>query len=328
MDQEKVEKLFKWFDETTTIIEKEENIPYLDGLAEACGLLFSGDVAEEIEEPFKQTLLKQIQAEKLDDYSKEEIRKALQLAILKGMKGATQQQHYITPDAVAIFMGYLVNKFMGHKKELRIFDPASGSGNLLTGVINQLSQKIEAYGSEVDPTLTELAYMNANLQEHEIELFHQDSLRDLLLEPVDVVVSDLPVGYYPDDDNAKSFQLRAEDNQHSYAHHLFIEQSLHYTLAGGYLFLLIPNFLFDSDQSDKLHEYLNEQAHIQGIIQLPMSMFTSEKNAKSIFILQKKGIETKNPGKVLMAQLPSFKDVHAMDRKLNEIDQWFKNDRK
>ncbi|SET79917.1 site-specific DNA-methyltransferase (adenine-specific) [Salinibacillus kushneri] len=328
MDQEKVEKLFAWFDETTTIIEKEEKVPYLDGLVEACGLLFSEGVADEIEEPLKQTLLNQIKAANLNEYSKEEIRKALQLAILKGMKGATQQQHYITPDAVAIFMGYLVTKFMGNKKELRIFDPACGSGNLLTGVINQLSQKIEAYGSEVDPTLVELAYMNANLQEHEIELFHQDSLRDLLLEPVDVVVSDLPVGYYPDDENAKSYQLSAEGEQHSYAHHLFIEQALHYTLAGGHLFLLIPNFLFDSDQSDKLHEFLNEHAHIQGILQLPLSMFTNEKNAKSIFILQKKGIQTSNPDKVLMAQLPSFKDVHAMDKTLNEIDQWFKNDRK
>ncbi|MRG87707.1 class I SAM-dependent methyltransferase [Salinibacillus xinjiangensis] len=323
MNQEKVEQLFKWFDETTMIIEKEEKTPYLDSLVEASGLLFSG-VAEEIEEPFKQTLQKQVEKVQLDSFSNEEVRKALQLAILKGMKGATQQQHYITPDAVAIFMGYLVSKFQSEKKDIRIFDPACGTGNLLTAVMNQVEKNIAAYGSEVDPTLIQLAYMNANLQHFGIEFFHQDSLRDLLLEPVDVVVSDLPVGYYPDDEQAKSFKLKA-DGQHSYAHHLFIEQSLNYTIAGGYLFLLIPNFMFDSDHSDQLHQFLHEHAHVQGILQLPSSMFKSEQNAKSIFILQKKGIQTTNPKQVLMAQLPSFKDVRAMDKTLNEIDYWFHN---
>lgn len=67
------------------------------------------------------------------------------------------------------------------------------------------------------------------------------------MEPVDVVLSDLPVGYYPDDDNAQGFQLKAEEG-HSFAHHLFIEQSLTYTKPGGYLFFLVPNFLFEMDK--------------------------------------------------------------------------------
>lgn len=30
-------------------------------------------------------------------------------------------------------------------------------------------------------------------------LLHQDGLANLLVDPVDVVISDLPVGYYPDE---------------------------------------------------------------------------------------------------------------------------------
>ena len=58
---------------------------------------------------------------------------------------------------------------------------------------------------------------------------------------------------------------------------------------GGYLFFIIPNGLFESEQSKKLHEFFKETVVIQGIIQLPESMFKNKQAAKSILILQKKG---------------------------------------
>jgi site-specific DNA-methyltransferase (adenine-specific) len=327
VEQEKVEKLFTWLDQTVNLISDVENIPYLDSLVEAGELLFVQEVSDQIDLEFKQKLEQRLSEITLQDYEREEVRKALQLAILKGMKGVTQQHHYITPDTVALFMGYLLSKFIKDNETVRIFDPACGTANLLTAVLNQLSIKTKAIGSEVDSTLIHLAYVNANLQEREIEFHHQDSLRHLLVEPVDVVVSDLPVGYYPDDEQAKRYELRS-DEEHSYAHHLFIEQSLQYTKPGGYIFLLVPVFLFESDQSDKLHKFLLEHAHVQGVLQLPDSMFHNEKNSKCIFILQKKGLGVKPPKKALMAQLPSFKDVKAMDKVLNHINVWFEKDRK
>ena len=73
-----------------------------------------------------------------------------------------------------------------------------------------------------------------------------------------------------------------------YAHHLFIEQSVKHTKEGGYLFFLVPNFIFESDQAPKLHAFIKETCFIQGLLQLPVSMFKNEKNAKSIFVLQRK----------------------------------------
>src|SRR5699024_7663887 len=91
--------------------------------------------------------------------------------------------------------------------------------------------------------LLRIALMYANLLKKEVEFFHQDSLRPLLLDPVDLVVADLPVGYYPDDVQAETYELRKKD-RHSYEHHLLIEQSLHYTKARGYLVFVIPEHLF------------------------------------------------------------------------------------
>src|SRR5690625_7439311 len=114
-----------------------------------------------------------------------------------------------------------------------------------------------------------------------IEFFHQYILRPLLLDPVDLVVSDLPVGYYPDDVRANDFELKASEG-HSYAHHLFIEQSLTYTKSAGYLILLIPESLFDSNQSDNLHQLLQEKTHIIGVLGLPETILSCKTDIKSV----------------------------------------------
>ncbi len=241
------------------------------------------------------------------------------------MKKATQVNHTMTPEAIALFIGYLAEKLTKNLKEVRIFDPASGTANLLLIVMNHLSQPLKAFASEIDPTLLKISLLNANLQKQRVEYFHQDSLRPFLLDPVDLVVADLPVGYYPDDVQASNYELQAEKG-HSYSHHLFIEQSLTYTKAGGYLIFIIPEGLFNSDQADQLHAFIQKHAHIVGLLQLPDTAFASKENKKSIFILQKKGEQTKDIRQPLLAVLPSFNNTKAMEDILLKINNWFQQE--
>ncbi|WP_100012126.1 class I SAM-dependent methyltransferase [Lentibacillus sediminis] len=317
-----VERLFEWLDQTTNLIQQHEDLPYLDSLAYTMDMLFHREVPAEADDILSQKLgntLKDIDSFELKT---DDIRKAVQLAILKGMQGSTQQQHLMTPDTVALLAGYLAEKLTQGKESLRVFDPVSGTGNLITTVLGQLKQPTEAYAGEVDATLIKLAVLNANLQQKPVEFFHQDSLRPFLLDPVDLIVADLPVGYYPDDLRASDFALKADEG-HSYAHHLLLEQSLNYTAAGGYLVLVIPESLFNSDQSDKLHRYLQENAHIVGVLQLPESAFKSDKNRKSLLILQKQGEATSAPKQPLLVQMPSFKNAHAMQDIMAQMNSWF-----
>lgn len=322
MEQKNVEFLFEWFDQVATQIQEELDITYLDAVPEAGYCLLDGTIPEQWSEVTQKKVGDLLNSLSLDEISKEEKRKALQLVILKGMKGSTQQHHMITPDSVAIFVGYLLSKVYPKLDRLRIFDPAAGSANLLTAILNQWSGEYSAFGSEVDTTLIELALLQANLQQHQIEFFHQDSLRPLLLDPVDAVVCDLPVGYYPDTDQAKGYDLAAKEGL-SYSHHLFIEQSLNYLVPGGYGIFVIPNFLFESDQSEQLHIFLQKNAHIVGVLQLSESLFKNEQQAKSIFILQKKGEDTNAPKEALLAKLPSFKNQRAMNDMVTKINDWF-----
>lgn len=322
MNKTDVEKLFEWIDQTTELIQQHQNETYLDSLAVTMETLFYQETPVEMDDILARKLQTALADSGFSSYGIEAIRKAIQLAILKGMKDSTQQQHLMTPETVSLLVGYLAGKLMQGKEELKLFDPVSGTANLITTVLGQLSQEITAFASEIDPTLIQLSVLNANLQKKNIEFFHQDSLRPFLLDPVDLVIADLPVGYYPDDLRANDFVLKPDEG-HAYAHHLFIEQGMYYTKAGGYLIFVIPDFLFDSDQSDKLHQYLQEYAHIIGVLRLPESAFKSEKNAKSILILQKSGLNTQAPKQPLLVNLPSFKNTKAMADILEQMNTWF-----
>ncbi|HLQ74254.1 MAG TPA: class I SAM-dependent methyltransferase [Bacillota bacterium] len=322
MEEKNIEVLFNWLDESTEVITKHEDEPYLDGLGVALEVLFYEQATNTMDDELAALMNQSLKNININECSPQEIRKAVQLAIIKGMQRSTQSQHLMTPESIALLMSYFIEKLMSEQTNLRIFDPVVGTGNLLTTVMQRLNNVEAAYGSEVDNTLIQLALYNANLQKLNVELFHQDSLRPFLLDPVDVVVGDLPVGYYPDDIQASNFDLKAKEG-HSYAHHLMIEQSLYYTKESGYLFFLVPEFLFDSDQADQLNAFIHKHAHIIGLVRLPETAFSSKNNVKSILILQKKGEQTKDPNEPLLVNMPSLSNVAAMEDITNQMNNWF-----
>ncbi|EEL09485.1 SAM-dependent methyltransferase [Bacillus cereus] len=320
-----VETLFSIFDSSAVVLRKELDVTYLEALVETGDNLFEGAILqEELSESAIERLNREYSTFNEETYKGEEIRKAFQLAILKGMKEGVQANHEMTPDAVGMFMSYLFHKFMQGQNEITVLDPAIGTGNLMTTVFNSAKEGLtmSGFGVEVDEVLIKLALVNANLQKHAIEFFHQDGLAPLYIDPVDAVVSDLPVGYYPNEIGASEYKLKADEGM-SYAHHLFIEQSVKHTKEGGYLFFLVPNFIFESDQAPKLHAFIKETCFIQGLLQLPVSMFKNEKNAKSIFVLQKKGANVTMPKQALLVELPKFSNMKAMEDIMDQLNAWF-----
>jgi site-specific DNA-methyltransferase (adenine-specific) len=325
----KIENLFTVINETAELIAKECQCTYIEAVAETGENMFhSAILQEELSEIAEKSLKRKYESINIKSFDKEEIRKAFQLSILKGLKEGAHPNHQMTPDTIGLFLGYLVSKFAGNRKDISILDPAVGTGNLLTTILNYLSIKnIDAYGVDVDDLLIKLAYINSNLQEHPIQFFNQDSLERLLIDPVDIVLCDLPVGYYPNDVEASKYMLKADEG-HSYSHHLFIEQSIKHTKENGYLFFIVPNSLFETKEAPKLNQYLREMAVIQGFIQLPYSLFKDEKHGKSILILQKKGENTNTLKQALLVDLPKFSNIEAMNTIMKQIDNWFREHKK
>ena len=248
-----MELLFSVIDETASILQEEMMYTYLEGLADTGENLFHQDILQtELNDLVKKRLQKKYSEVVLSNFSTEDIRKAYQLAILKGMKGNAQPNHQMTPDSIGYMISYLTKKFIGDRKSISVLDPAVGTGNLLSTVMNMHDEAadIQSYGVDVDELMIKLAYVGANLQQQSTELFHQDALEPLFIDPVDAVVCDLPVGYYPNDERAADYELKSSQG-HSYAHHLLIEQSIKHTAPGGYLFFLIPNGLFETAETRK-----------------------------------------------------------------------------
>ncbi|MGN4124081.1 class I SAM-dependent methyltransferase [Lysinibacillus sphaericus] len=304
---EKIEKLFALLNEHAEKLGKEHNTTLLEGMLDGLEAWLDGEV------DFSQ-----------EDSTKEDVRKAIQIAILKGMRKGSQPNHQMTPDTLGLLVGHFVEQIFAERLEkgkLSIMDPAVGTGNLLLTVMNLLDGKIEASGVEVDELLIRLAAATADLTEQPVSLFRQDALQDLLVDPVDAIVCDLPVGYYPNDDVALDYELCATEGM-SYAHHLFIEQSVNYTKDGGYLFFLAPTHLFESEQSKQLHKYIQKHAWIQAIIQLPDTMFANKSLEKSIVILQKQGVHCKAPKEVLLAKVPNMQNKQALAMFFEKVKMW------
>lgn len=318
------EKLFHVFDDSTNILKKELNLSYLEALAETGENVFEKTVLQDLDSFTKKRLLKEYESIDLNQTTNEEIRKAFQLAIIKGMREAIQPNHEMTPDAVCLFLSYLTLKLMSSKQSFSLLDPAYGTGNLVTTILNNTQKSIVAYGVEVDEILIKLGYIGANLQKHEIELFKQDALQPIFVEEVDIVVSDLPVGYYPNKLVAKDYQLNSATEENAYIHYLYIEKGLRHLKEGGFFVAMIPNFMFEGEEAKALNQYIKQNAIILGLLQLPLSMFKNDKHAKSIFILQKKGEGIQNPKQALLAELPSFSNKQALSGMVQRIDSWFK----
>lgn len=330
VSQKKIESLFSGLDTSVQLLQKELGVSYLEGLSETGENIVNGKKAkQENGTPSDQTakVLTEIYQEMpLDEMESEEIRKSFQLALLKGSKSdQVQANHQMTPDAIGFILTYLIEKILHPDvKTIRLLDPAVGTGNLLSTLYNGLTIKnieVEAEGIDNDDLLLSLAFINTELQGQRVKLTHQDALTDLLIDPVDIIVSDLPVGFYPVDSNAERFKTSAVEG-HSYAHHLFIEQSIYYLKESGYGAFLVPTQLFETKQAALLTKMIQSEAYLQGMLHLPKELFKSEQSRKSILLIQKKGEKAKQVKQVLLAQIPDFKNQTSMQHFMQEVEAW------
>ncbi|RYM06932.1 class I SAM-dependent methyltransferase [Sporolactobacillus sp. THM7-7] len=314
-----VSELFSILNQSSILIKKQRQIPYLEALSATGRYIYEDRIGEEGIKKELETLYAHFFHEGM---TAEEIRRAFQLAILKGMKEAHLPNHELTPDSLVLLFGHIVSLLM-NERPFSVLDPAVGTANLLTGIMNQAkAEDVAAYGADTDGLLLNLAVTNANLQQKDIHFFHQDGLKPLLIEPCDIVVCDVPVGIYPDKKTAETYELN-EIGGKAYTHFLFIEQGIKALKDSGYLLYLIPNRLFSEDRERHFHRFIHRHAVILALLQLPLSLFKNQEAAKSVLLLQKKERETAQANQALLAEMPSFSNQEELRRFMRKMDDWF-----
>lgn len=300
-----MERLFHHLDEKAKTLNQENGQSFIENLGLAMEDIYTN------------------QREMLEQATLQDRRKAFQFAYLSLMQEENiQANHQITPDSIGLILGFLVQRFTQDKEELHVVDIASGAGHLSAAVKEVLTETtIMHHLIEVDPVLSRVSVHLANYLEIPFDVYPQDAIMPLPLEESDIVIGDLPIGYYPVDERSKEMKLGFEEG-HSYSHYLLIEQAVNALKGAGYAFLVVPSELFSGEHVKQLEKFITTETEMQAFLNLPPTLFKNEKARKSILILQKKKAEVTKPVEVFLANIPDFKNPQQFQGFITKLNQW------
>ena len=279
MNFEKIEKAYGYLLENTQTIQNDLQTNFYDALVEQNAIYLDGQT--------ELTLVKENNQRLRDlNLNKEEWRRSFQYLLMKAAQTEPlQANHQFTPDGIGFLLVFLVDQ-LASSDQVDVLEMGSGTGNLAQTLMNNCQRSLDYLGLEIDDLLIDLAASMAEVMKVDVNFAQGDAVRPQVLKESDVIVSDLPVGYYPDDAIASRYQV-ASPQGHTYAHHLLIEQSLKYLKPGGVAIFLAPNDLLTSEQSPLLKKWMQDHAQVLAMVTLPENLFRSANLAKTIFVLRK-----------------------------------------
>ena len=324
------EVIFNQFLICVKTLQDALNVSFGEALTETFDNLETGQIRVENDAPDEATIrklskeYKELNYEKISKHDKVLIFNYLVLkAITEDDRNVNQMP---TPPVLSTIMALIMQKLLP-KKELSVVDPAIGTGSLLYSVINQLissnhsQNNYKLSGIDNDEEMLSFADIGAHLNDLPIELYHQDALQPWLIDSVDAVLSDLPVGYYPLDNNVKSFDLKNETG-HSFAHALYLEQIVKNLNPGGFAFLLVPTGMISGKDSSKFMGWLAKKVYLNAIIDLPDDLFKNRFNQKSILVFQNHGADAKAT-EVLITKIGSIKEEQSLVEFNMKLNEWY-----
>ena len=301
MNFEKIEKAYGYLLENTQTIQNDLQTNFYDALVEQNAIYLDGQT--------ELTLVKGNNQRLKDlNLNKEEWRRSFQYLLMKAAQTEPlQANHQFTPDGIGFLLVFLVDQ-LASSDQVDVLEIGSGTGNLAQTLMNNCQRSLDYLGLEIDDLLIDLAASMAEVMKADVNFAQGDAVRPQVLKESDVIISDLPVGYYPDDAIASHYQV-ASPQGHTYAHHLLIEQSLKYLKPGGVAIFLAPNDLLTSEQSPLLKQWMQDHAQVLAMVTLPENLFRSANLAKTIFVLRKQEEAVIQPFVYPLTDLRNQEDV-------------------
>lgn len=329
-----MQSYFDKLNKANSLLKESLKVSNIDTLAENLTNISDGKVYVENSVPDQETVAKLetiYQELKQLNLTPLQLKQAITVAIIKAQKDdKAEVNKLMTPDAIGLIASLIAYEVLNvqNKKTVNIVDPTVGTGNLLIEVIEQLNMTdkfhINAAALDNDDTLVALAKSFSEVMNLNLDAYHQDSVADWDITDIDMAVADLPVGYYPIDENAKNFQTSAESG-HSYAHHLLIEQTMNNLNDGGLGIFIVPSQIFQTDQAKKLSEWMVSSVYLQAVLDLPANLFASKEAQKAVVVLQKHGNNAKQVENVLMGTIPDTNNPKLFEGFKDQLQDWAKN---
>ena len=307
MNFEKIEQAYSLLLENVQELQNTLLTNFYDALVEQNGVYLDGNTELAIVKKNNETL-------KSLELGKEEWRRAYQFLLMKAAQTEPlQANHQFTPDSIGFILTFLIDQ-LSKKEHIDILEIGSGMGNLAETILNNTQKNVDYLGLELDDLLIDISASIADVMDAKVSFVQGDAVRPQVLKESDVIISDLPVGFYPDDNIAARYEV-ASTQEHTYAHHLLMEQSLKYLKSGGYAIFLAPNDLLTSSQSDLLKTWLQKHAQIVAMIALPEALFGNAAYAKTIFVLKKQEEQAVQPFVYALSDLQDQNDLLEFSEK-------------
>ena len=307
MNFEKIEQAYALLLENVQEIQNELLTSFYDALIEQNGIYLDGNTELATVKKNNETL-------KSLKLSKEEWRRAYQFLLMKAAQTEPlQANHQFTPDSIGFILTFLIDQ-LSKKEHIDILEIGSGMGNLAETILNNTQRNVDYLGLESDDLLIDISASTADVMDAKVSFVQGDAVRPQVLKESDVIISDLPVGFYPDDSIAARYEV-ASTQEHTYAHHLLMEQSLKYLKPDGYAIFLAPNDLLSSSQSDLLKKWLQKHAQIVAMIALPEALFGNAAYVKTIFVLKKQEEQAVQPFVYALSDLQDQNDLLEFSEK-------------
>ena len=219
---------------------------------------------------------------------------------------------FYTPHEVSVLMSEIVAEHLKDRKQIKIYDPTSGSGSLLINIGKSAAKyisgdgKIDYYAQELKENTFNLTRMNLvmrGIKPANINVRNGDTLEDdwpffeenkkettYELVKVDAVVSNPPYSQKWDpkdkefDPRYKNFGVAPKAK----ADFAFLLHDLYHLEDDGIMTIVLPHgVLFRGGEEAKIRENLIEKNHIDTIIGLPENIFFGTNIATIIMILKR-----------------------------------------
>ena len=296
--------LYSAIDQSANLYQSELQLSYFEGICKTCENILADDISEAdalLNDRMKEILSKI----RTIDFTREEIRKAIVFSVLKGMKTENQIIDEVTPDTIGVFLAHLIDLFFPDTKELVVFDPLVGIGNLLATIANHIQAHSVLVGVDHVRERVQIARALMGMLAYEDQMYCQDTMTFRHLT-ADVMVSDFPEEV--DEKRAGAYEVL-------HFHHAHLRE-------GAIVLAIVFEDFFDEGHQHAFKKLTHEKYDPLGLIQLPRELFV--KRLKSILILRKKSL-LKQPKTFLLAQIPSFSDSEAMSIVMDRIHRWFED---
>lgn len=219
---------------------------------------------------------------------------------------------FYTPHEVSVLMSEIVAKHLKNRKEVKIYDPTSGSGSLLINIGSSLSKymdgdnRIKYYAQELKENTYNLTRMNLVMRgidpsnifvrngdtlEEDWPFFEDGKMENYQLIRVDTVVSNPPYSQKWDVSD-KKFDPRYADYgvaPKGKADMAFLLHDLYHLEDDGIMTIVLPHgVLFRSGEEAGIRKNLIEKNNIEAIIGLPENIFFGTSIPTIIMVLRRK----------------------------------------